>query len=115
MNLKSGCPRPSGNGRIASMKMKVVIGVLIVIAVVLLVVFKSPFDFDGSQLTEVQVPDPAIEARYEACYAEKDHEIHSRAFATIDNPDVQREYITANRAIAREECRAEFPRTLISE
>lgn len=58
---------------------------------------------------EVEKPDPAREALFTACLEARDREIHRRAFATIDNPDVQREYITAHRETAREDCRRKFP------
>ncbi|MDZ7767986.1 MAG: hypothetical protein U5K38_02380 [Woeseiaceae bacterium] len=58
----------------------------------------------------VQVPDPEQEARFEACYAERDRRIHQQAFDTIDNPDVQREFISMHRDRARVECRQRYPR-----
>ena len=58
---------------------------------------------------EKTVVDAKQEARYEACYAAKDEVIHETAFGTIDNPDVQKEYIASNRARAAHECRLEFP------
>ena len=61
-----------------------------------------------------QIPDPEIEAAFDACYAGKDDEIHTTAFGTIDNPDVQKEFITANRARAVAECRELHPERLIN-
>ena len=63
---------------------------------------------------DAQVPNPAVEAAFDACYAEKDDEIHTTAFGTIDNPDVQKEFITSNRARAVSECRALHPERLIT-
>jgi hypothetical protein len=40
--------------------------------------------------------------------------MHRQAFGTIDNPDVQREFISANRAVIAAECRGEFLQQLIS-
>jgi len=68
-------------------------------------------DVGGSDTTEV--PDPVIEARYEECYAVRDDAMHRQAFSTIDNPDVQREFISANRALIAAECRAQFPQEMI--
>lgn len=64
---------------------------------------------------ELQLPDPEQEARYSNCFAEQDHRIHEVAFGTIDNPDVQREYIATERDKARSDCRQKFPRRLITE
>lgn len=47
--------------------------------------------------------------RYEECVAERDHEIHKKTFATIDNPDVQREVLATQKEIAKRECRRMFP------
>jgi len=58
------------------------------------------------------VVDPAVEARYAACYQEKDDGIHDTAFGTIDNPDVQKEFIISSRARAAAECRALFPESI---
>ena len=59
---------------------------------------------------DVQVPDPEQEARFDACFDEQDQRIHKQAFDTIDNPDVQREYISMHRDRARAECRERYPR-----
>jgi hypothetical protein len=42
---------------------------------------------------------------YEECVAARDHEIHEKTFATIDNPDVQREVLATQKEIAKRECR----------
>jgi len=63
---------------------------------------------------DVQQPDPGQEARFESCMQARDREIHHRAFDTIDNPDVQKEYISSRRERAAEDCRAEFPRQMIT-
>lgn len=73
------------------------------------VLFEVSFNFDFSPAGEGRELDPQQEARYRACYAERDREIHDVAFGTIDNPDVQKLYISNNRAIAAAECREEFP------
>ena len=61
---------------------------------------------------ESLVADPVVEAAYESCYEDRDHEIHATAFGTIDNPDVQREFINSRRASARKECRAAHPESM---
>jgi hypothetical protein len=63
---------------------------------------------------EVSRPDPAQEARYLDCISNEDSEIHHRAFDTIDNPDVQREFISMQRERAELECRGEFPEQMIT-
>ncbi len=67
----------------------------VLIAVVLLLVL---FEASVSPSITREVADPAAEARYAACWQEKDDEIHDTAFGMIDNPDVQKEFITSNRA-----------------
>ncbi|MGI9262489.1 MAG: hypothetical protein ACR2QR_10665 [Woeseiaceae bacterium] len=87
-----------------------------VISVILLtaVLVGALFEFDIAPSTMTDIVDPAVEANFAACYREKDDEIHTTAFGTIDNPDVQKEFITANRARAAAECRAQHPESLIS-
>lgn len=72
------------------------------------------FEIDIPPSTPAEIADPAMEAQYHACYQAKDDEIHATAFGTIDNPDVQKEFITTNRARAAAECRALHPETLIA-
>ncbi len=59
---------------------------------------------------DVRVPDPEQERRYGRCFDERDAQIHKEAFDTIDNPDVQREFISMHRDRARKECRERYPR-----
>ena len=61
---------------------------------------------------ERQQADPAQEARFDECFAQRDAGIHEAAFATIDNPDVQREFIATERDKARAACRKQFPQRL---
>jgi hypothetical protein len=90
------------------------ISILVFALVVVFILFEVNFvlDLGGSQ--ELEVPDPEVEAAYDACYREKDDEIHKTAFGTIDNPDVQREFITSSRARAAAECRQEHPERTIT-
>ena len=83
-------------------------------AIAVVVLFDVDWILDFGQSNEYEVPAPAVEAFYENCYAIKDDAMHRQAFGTIDNPDVQREFISANRAVIAAECRAEFPQQLIS-
>ena len=76
--------------------------------------FDVRFDFRFSLPTERTQPDATQEARFDACYAERDKEIHDVAFGTIDNPDVQKLYILNNRAEAAKDCRLQFPEHMIT-
>jgi len=81
--------------------------------VLLPVLFEIRVDFEFSLPGQSEQPDPDQEARYAACYAARDDEIHDVAFGTIDNPDVQKLYISNNRAVAATDCRLQFPEQLI--
>ena len=85
------------------------IGVLLI-----LVLFEIDWVLDFGRSNTVEVPDPDIEASYENCFKIKDDAMHRQAFGTIDNPDVQREFISANRAKIAADCRAEFPQETLS-
>jgi len=74
--------------------------------------FDVRFNFEFSLPTESSQPDADQEARFDACYAARDKEIHDVAFGTIDNPDVQKLYISNNRADAVKTCRQQFPEQL---
>lgn len=63
---------------------------------------------------DVERPERVQEQRYADCVAARDEAIHRRAFDTIDNPDVQREYISAHRETARAECRERYPEQLVT-
>lgn len=85
-----------------------------ILLVVFIALFEVRLDVRFSLPAEVERPDPVQEARYAACYAEKDRQIHELAFGTIDNPDVQKLYISNNRDKARADCRDQFPERLIT-
>jgi hypothetical protein len=91
-----------------------IISALAIVLVGVIALFDVDLVFDIAGPVESQIADPETEARYEACYAEKDHEIHATAFGTIDNPEVQKEFITSNRVRAAAECRALYPETIIT-
>lgn len=78
--------------------------------VVLFALFEVRVNFLFSLPGERRQLDLEQEARYAACYADRDREIHNIAFGTIDNPDVQKLYISNNREKAVSECRLQFPK-----
>ncbi|MDX1405215.1 MAG: hypothetical protein R3192_11790 [Woeseiaceae bacterium] len=88
------------------------IAVALVLAV--LVLFEVDFNPQFSLPGEGRQVDAEQEARYAACYAERDKEIHDVAFSTIDNPDVQKLYIKNNRDVARSDCRAQYPQRWVT-
>ena len=96
------------------MKKGRLIGWAVVAGIVLLALYDVDFVFDIAMPGEAKMPDPAIEAAYQGCYETRDDDIHSTAFGTIDNPDVQKEFITTQRAIATRECRQRHPQTMVS-
>ena len=73
------------------------------------VFFKVTVSFEWTWPDSVNTTDDGQEALFEQCYADRDEEIHRTAFGTIDNPDVQKEFITNSRTRARSDCRREFP------
>lgn len=81
--------------------------VAVIVAVVAL--FDISVNLQFSLPGESEEEDVRQEARFEACYEERDAEIHHTAFGTIDNPDVQKEFINTNRAIATADCRKLYP------
>lgn len=95
------------------MKLKKTTIILALSAIAVLVLFDIDWVFDYGRTSGYEIPDPAIEERYENCYALEDDAMHRQAFGTIDNPDVQREFISAHRAVIAAECRAQFPQQLI--
>ena len=97
------------------MKRGSIIAVIVAVPVLLLAFYDVKFDFEFALPSERQVPDPAVEAAYRECYETIDHEIHGDAFGTIDNPDVQKEYITAHEADARQRCRERYPEETVTE
>ena len=83
--------------------------VLTIIIAVLVSLFEISFDPHFSLPAETQRADPAQERLYSACLARREKQIHQQAFSTIDNPDVQREFIAMQRDAARNTCRAQYP------
>jgi hypothetical protein len=88
-------------------KLALLIGIAALFAMLLL--FEVSLNLEFSLPGEGRQLDLEQEARYAACYADRDREIHDVAFGTIDNPDVQKLYISNNREKAASECRQQFP------
>lgn len=78
-----------------------------------LIFFDVSVGFDIVMPRETEILDPQVEVEYARCYESRDDDIHATAFGTIDNPDVQKEFISANRARAAKECRALHPEARI--
>ena len=97
-----------------AVKTRAAIVTLLVAAVLAAALFEVDFRFDVALPAEVRVADPAAEAEFEACYRARDDALHATAFATIDNPDVQKEFIAAGRAAATRDCRALHPLQMIT-
>lgn len=100
-----------------AMNWKKVVWIGIVALTALLALFEVRVNLQFSLPGESRQLDIEQEARYAACYAERDREIHDAAFGTIDNPDVQKLYIRNNRDNAAAECRLQYPerRTTVDE
>ena len=97
-------------GRMSTMKRVVplfLIALLVIIAVYLL---RQNSDGPGdSQTQPIESADSRQEALFRECVAERDREIHSKTFSTIDNPDVQREILATEKERAIRECREKYP------
>ncbi len=109
-----GCIDKGLSGKIANVNKGKVISGLVAVGVAVLALYEVDFVFDFSGSSESRIADPEVEAAYAACYAARDDEIHATAFGTIDNPDVQKEFITSSRARAAAECRALHPQSMIT-
>jgi len=79
--------------------------------IIVLLLFDVSVDVQFSLPSEEKQTDLEQEALFAACYEKRDAEIHRTAFATIDNPDVQKEFINTNRERATANCRRSFPMT----
>lgn len=86
-----------------------IVALIITLFATLLILFDVAFNFEFSLPAESEQLDESQESRYQACYEEHDAGIHRTAFGTIDNPDVQKEFIISGRAKAAAECRADYP------
>jgi len=84
------------------------------VAIVLLVIlYDVQLNFMISLPGEIEHIDAEQEALYSRCYEVRDQQLHDTAFGTIDNPDVQKEFINTSRARAASECREEHPQQLV--
>ena len=106
-------PRRNINSRIVNLTLKTLLWPATILLAVLLILFDVTINPEFAMPQDIERLDAEEEAHYLACYSERDAEIHRRAFGTIDNPDVQKEFITNNRAVAAAECRAENPRRTV--
>ncbi|MDA0994953.1 MAG: hypothetical protein O3A13_15145 [Proteobacteria bacterium] len=91
------------------MKFNRKIGLAALAITALFVFFDVNFPLDVVSSYETTIPDPAVESRYVGCYQEKDEAMHKVAFGTVDNPDVQREFISTRREQIARECRELVP------
>ena len=82
---------------------------MLVAAGVTFALFDVDFAFDIALPAETSIPEPTDQKAYARCYQERDVDIHATAFGTIDNPDVQKEFISSNRERAARECRELHP------
>jgi hypothetical protein len=96
------------------MKFRSAIAILVVVVAAIPVFYDVDFGFVLQLPGSEEIPDPDVESAYQSCYREKDAAIHATAFGTIDNPDVQKEYISAHRTRAKGECRRQHPARMIT-
>lgn len=89
--------------------MKKVLVIAAAALLVLLLFFEVDVDLRFRLPQTVAKPDEAQEARYEACVEDFDRSVHAEAFATIDNPDVQREVLYRRMQEAKALCREQYP------
>jgi hypothetical protein len=88
---------------------------IIAIAVVLVIaLYDVRFNFVLSLPHEIEQVDSAQDALFAQCYELRDKQLHDTAFGTIDNPDVQKEFINTGRALAASECRDEYPQQWVT-
>lgn len=90
------------------------ISLIVFAGLVFAVLFEVRLPLDFSGVETIQVRDPDIEAAFRRCYDEQDEEMHRAVFATIDNPDVQKEMIITNRENIALDCRQRFPEKILT-
>ncbi len=93
---------------------KKTLGVFAVVTVVVIALYDVQINFVFSLPGEIEQADLAQDALYKQCFASRDKQIHDTAFSTIDNPDVQKEFINTSRADATSECRDKFPQQWVT-
>ena len=111
--LETVCNQCLESGNIRLVAIGKLIWFLILAGILTFILFEVNFVLDFGGIEVGELPDPAVEQAFESCYLERDEEIHATAFGTIDNPDVQKEFISASRAVANRECRELNPKLMI--
>ena len=96
------------------MHAKKTIGIIVVAIALVVAFYEVQLAFEFSLPGESEQNDFAQEALYKQCYESRDKQIHDTAFGTIDNPDVQKEFINTSRVLAASECRDEYPQQWIT-
>jgi hypothetical protein len=94
---------------------KLIVGTCVAVIAVVIALYDVQPNFVFSMPGKSDQPDPAQEALYEQCFQTQDNQIHGIAFRTIDNPDVQKEFINTGRAHAARECRDKYPQRRVTK
>ena len=96
------------------MHARMTIGTIVLLVALVVTLYDVKLDFVFSLPGEIEQIDPAQEALFAQCYELRDEQLHNTAFGTIDNPDVQKEFINTTRDQAMSECRGEYPQQWIN-
>ena len=96
------------------MHRKKTLGMFAVVTVLVFALYDVQIKFAFSLPGEIEQLDSARETLYRQCFESRDKQIHDTAFGTIDNPDVQKEFINTSRADAANECRDKYPQQRIT-
>ena len=96
------------------MHKKKTLGVFVIVTVLVIALYDVRINIAFSLPGEIEQPDSAQETLYMQCFDSRDKQIHDTAFGTIDNPDVQKEFINTSRARAASECRDKYPQQSIT-
>jgi len=94
--------------------MRKTIGITAVAIALVITFYDVQPNFVFSLPGETEEIDSEQEALYSRCYEIRDEQLHAATFATIDNPDVQKEFINTKRAQAASDCRDEYPQQWIT-
>jgi hypothetical protein len=93
---------------------RMTIGTIVLLVAIVITLYDVKPDFVFSLPGEIEQIDPAQEVLFAQCYELRDEQIHDLAFGTIDNPDVQKEFINTSRGRATSECRNKYPREWVT-
>ena len=96
------------------MHARMTIGSIALLVALVITLYDVRPDFVFSLPGENEHIDPAREALFAQCYELRDEQLHDTAFGTIDNPDVQKEFINTSRERAASDCRNEFPQEWVT-